>query len=474
MKIVLSIFLFMTLSVNDGLLAQTSDKGIDLYKQGKFSVAIPALKNELQANATDPSLNLMYGICLLKSGGDLYEAQAHLNVAAQKQLPEAFLYLGEIYEHQYHFDLASAQYDLYLKHKRRDPDAAAFIATKKENLEKDRQWVRQTEDIQIIDSTVVSKDKFLSAYNLSKNSGRLETFNKLFDTKEKVDATAYVNEKGNQIIYAQMAENGLFRLYSMDKLLNQYGNEKQLSPDNFGLKGDVNYPFVMPDGVSLYFAAKDEGSMGGYDLFATRYDLEKGSFLRPERLNMPFNSLYNDYMLAIDESKGIGWFASDRFQPTGKVCIYTFIPNDRVQILNIASLDTLAMRARIYSIKDTWRKGKNYSELIALARTKPVAKVENKPDFTFVINDDNVYYHLSDFKSNEAKNLFTQLQSLEKTLDDKDKMLDVSRVSYSKADDDVKRNMTQAILNLEGETESLKKRINDMTLQVRRFEIEKQ
>ena len=34
---------------------------------------------------------------------------------------------------------------------------------------------------------------------------------------------------------------------------------------------------------------------------------------------MPFNSPYNDYMYVIDEYNNLGWFASDRFQPEGKV-----------------------------------------------------------------------------------------------------------------------------------------------------------
>lgn len=42
---------------------------------------------------------------------------------------------------------------------------------------------------------------------------------------------------------------------------------------------------------------------------------------------MPFNSPANDYMYAIDEFNNIGWFASDRYQPDNKVCIYVFVPN---------------------------------------------------------------------------------------------------------------------------------------------------
>lgn len=98
----------------------------------------------------------------------------------------------------------------------------------------------------------------------------------------------------------------------MEKLIDGYGNEKQLSATNFGLTGDVNYPYVMPDGVTIYFAAKDYDSLGGYDLFVSRYNMNNDTYLAPERLNMPFNSMYNDYLMVVDEEKGV-----DGLPPTG-------------------------------------------------------------------------------------------------------------------------------------------------------------
>ena len=33
-------------------------------------------------------------------------------------------------------------------------------------------------------------------------------------------------------------------------------------------------------------------------------------------------------MYAIDDYNNLGWFASDRYQPEGKVCVYVFVPNE--------------------------------------------------------------------------------------------------------------------------------------------------
>ena len=59
---------------------------------------------------------------------------------------------------------------------------------------------------------------------------------------------------------------------------------------------DLNYPSMNSDGITLYFAAKGEASLGGYDIFITRYDAEDGSYLKPDNMGLPFNSPFNEYM----------------------------------------------------------------------------------------------------------------------------------------------------------------------------------
>ena len=118
----------------------------------------------------------------------------------------------------------------------------------------------------------------------------------------------------------------------------------------------ANNPFLMPDGTTLYFAQKGENSIGGYDIFVTRYDGDTGSFLRAENLGMPFSSTANDYFYAIDEANNLGYFVTDRRQPAGKVCIYVFIPNTTRKIYASENYSEEKMRslARIDRIADSW------------------------------------------------------------------------------------------------------------------------
>ena len=82
---------------------------------------------------------------------------------------------------------------------------------------------------------------------------------------------------------------------------------------------------MLSDGSTLYFAAEGdiENALGGLDIYMTRRD-ETGAFFSPTNVGMPYNSPYNDYMMAIDDAAGLGWWATDRNAPDGMVTVYIF------------------------------------------------------------------------------------------------------------------------------------------------------
>ncbi|MBS7120100.1 MAG: tetratricopeptide repeat protein [Dysgonomonas sp.] len=396
------------------------------YKNGAFGKALPVFEREYNAKPNDASLNLWYGVCLVETGGDLKKAEECLLIASKRNLPESYLYLG----------------DLYIKEYR----------------------------IQIIDSLIVDKQSLLSAYKLSPEVGSLSRYQDVFESKGNVESVVYMNEKGSKIYFGEPSKSK-YTLYSMDKLLSGYGNKKALSADNFGLDGDANYPFVLTDGSTIYFSAKDDNGLGGYDIYVTRYNFNNDSFLTPELLNMPFNSPANDYLYVFDEEKGVGWFATDRFQPEGKVCIYTFIPNEEVKLVESDDDKYIESRARITSIRNTWQPGKDYRSIREKAK-KEVAKVETKSiDFTFIVDDSRIYHFYSDFKSTKARTMFQDLQSKQKSLDILNDNLETKRFDYSKASAAQKKSLSAIIVDLEKSQEQLMKTISDLEVNTRNEEI---
>ena len=467
------IWLFITFACVPVAFSQTLSEAKELYLQGEYAKALPILEEEYKAKPEDANLNQWYGVCLLETGGDLKKAEECLIVASKKRIQESFLYLGQLYGQEYKFTQSEESFNKYEAGlKKKDEASRAKLDEKRKVMSRLRRMVSNTEDIQIIDSIIVDKAKFLSAYKLSLSSGKLEPFDKIFASVKHIDATVYTNEKGTKMYYAKPDKENMFSLYSKEKLFDDFGNEKKLSANNFGLSGDINYPYVMADGVTIYFAAKDEETLGGYDLFVSRYNMNTDTYLAPERLNMPFNSLFNDYMMAVDEEKGIGWFASDRYMPKGKVCIYTFVPNKVVKTIQSEDESYLAGRAKISSIKSTWQKNNNYKNLIALARQEAVVKVEVTHDFEFVINDKKTYYKMSDFKNRTAQSTYSKVVEMKSELKGLSEKLEKLRADYSTASQDEKRRISSDIYSLEKEVEQLQVSIPQMEIQARNQEIQ--
>ncbi|NLY25893.1 MAG: tetratricopeptide repeat protein [Bacteroidales bacterium] len=439
------------------------------YLEGRYAEALPVFLQEYLNDPDNAALNQWVGVSLLKTGRFM-EAEKYLAFASQKKIPESFIYLGELYARMYRFEAAEEEFGKYQRANRRNEEALEKLTVKREEAERLRRATNRTEDIQIIDSLVLPKSAFLAAYKLSLSSGSLMPVNEFFRNVTTSDKTLFMNERQDKIYYSQGNSDSGFDLFTMDKLLDSYGNEKKL-PESVNMDGDQAYPFVLSDGMTLYFASTGHQSLGGYDLYVTRYNLATDSYLTPNQLNMPFNSPFNDYMMAIDDEKGVGWFASDRYQHADSVCIYTFLPNAQVTLIESDDPEYLSRRARIASIAETWKIDSDYTSHRAVAQQQNISQQTSTGDFLFVINDRATYHHLSDFKNNRARSLFSQALGLESQLRELNKELSGKRDQYT-GGSAANNTVASEILTLEKETEMLFREIERLKLEARNEETE--
>ncbi|WP_243346451.1 hypothetical protein [Parabacteroides sp. FAFU027] len=326
--------------------------------------------------------------------------------------------------------------------------------------------IRGVEKVQIIDSMVVDKQDFLKTYQLSSESGSVMSTDHFFGTSTGNFASVYQNQRKDKIYFAEKSDGNNFQLYTQNRLLDSW-SEKTLLPDVINTKANENFPYVLTDGTTLYFASDGEGSIGGYDIFITRFNLTNNSYLAPENVGMPFNSIYNDYMMVIDEQNNIGWFASDRYQPEGKVVIYLFIPNESKQVYENETPDRLIRLAQLRSIKETWKKGANYQSLLDKIRNTDKSEDSQsytKGAFRLVINDKLIYNNWIDFKNEDAKSAFKEaIQSGNKLLSIKNQLHKL-REEYLSSDQTHREEVSNAILTLEKEVEELQTKQADLKL----------
>jgi len=449
--------------------AQSLDQVRTLFNEGRYKEAKPVMARLVKQAPNNSNYNRWYGVCCYETK-DYENAEKHLTVAYKRKDMESYRYLAMLYADLYRFNEAANIWEEYIalqKKQKNDPTESEKMLEQARNLNR---MLDKTEDVQVIDSIVILKDSFLEAYNLSEESGTLMPYNDFFKDRQPVSSTVYTNQKGSGIYYARPSQNGVYAIYSQAKLLDTWGDEKDLflSP----LK-DNNYPFVLPDGVTMYFASKGYESIGGYDIFITRYNTNTNSYLAPEQMGMPFNSPANDYMMVIDESKGLGWFVSDRNQPEDYVCVYLFIPDaSRKRINDSIDPEELRRRAALVSIEDSWKESTNYSELIQLAyANQPDNEIKKERDFVFFINDKTTYYTLNDIKSREAKELYTDVLALKRQIENLNKRLTEIRNTYTNTQPSSREQLKTTILQAENQLLSLTEKATEQEKKARNAEI---
>lgn len=321
-----------------------------------------------------------------------------------------------------------------------------------------------TQQIIIVDSIVVNKDQFLASIRLSSECGQLMNTGAFF--RNQLQGTLYLNEMGNKVYFSQ-PDGHQQQLYTADKLGNEWSKPQPLQGLSEGID-EASYPFMLTDGLTFYFAGKGEESIGGYDIFMTRYDSRSGSFLKPENIGMPFNSEANDYMYAIDEANRIGYFASDRRQPEGKVCIYIFIPSDTRKTYDNSKYTEEQIRnfADIASIADTW--GNGTERKAALDRIKSKYATHDIPGQLVSTGD---AASAVEFHSKEANSLYQKLLKEQNALDIVNSNLDMLRQKYHKANASERNSMKSEILKLEEQALQLNTSVKQLTKATRNAEI---
>jgi len=104
---------------------------------------------------------------------------------------------------------------------------------------------------------------------------------------------------------------------------------------------DEDGVFCHPDGKTLYFSSKGHSSMGGYDIFKTKF--EKGEWTTPENVGFPINSPEDDIFFIISKDEKRAYFSSYREEGYGDKDIYmmTFLE------------DAEALASLQFSVKDS-------------------------------------------------------------------------------------------------------------------------
>ena len=465
-----NILLVFVLGMSIAVFGQSQTQAKKWFVDGEYAKAKPAFAKLLKGNPKNGSLNYWYGVCLNETG-EHDKALPYLQKAVERDVENAYRYMGDYHMQDADYDKAIEFYEIYLE--KVDPTDKKFAEYTRilEQAKHEYKYLKRVEKVTFVDSIVIAKDKFLAAYSIGQECGTLGSTRYLIGGVSS-EGTAYRTEMRDKIYYSDLDANGVMQLYMSYKMLDEWSKPTLLQ----GMpEGDKNYPFLLSDGVTIYFANNNSEGLGGYDIYVTRYNTATDRYLLAENLGMPFNSSSNDYMMVIDEINKLGWFATDRNQPDSLVCIYTFIPNETKQYYDFDSdnRQEILQAARISSIGTT----QTNEEAVRLAHqnllklSMNAATKETKEEFTFVIDDYTDYHSLNDFKNPEARQLFTDWGNKKKQLEKLHQQLEDMRTRYTQSTANERNKMSEELLTLEKQYEALETEVAAMDKEIRNKEI---
>lgn len=356
---------------------------------------------------------------------------------------------------EYDFDRAAELLDEYeeLMSRKKGWEMPGEIELLRERIDLGSNMMTRVESIAVIDSFMVDSALVIDAIRLSAPAGSIRPASA--ETASEVNGTVYFTENGRLRLWGMPGADGEGSRLVQSVLLSDGSWEQPEEIDeSLSLGANAAYPFLMTDGVTLYYASDGEGSLGGYDIFVARNNGD--GYLAPQNVGMPYNSPANDYLLAIDETTGAGWWVTDRNAPQGRLTVYVFVPEE-VRRNYPADTPGLAALARLDDITATQTPGADYTHI-----RQAIAQLDDKAatdadEFRFVMPGDKVYTSMSQLHSVDAVEAMGWYLEATKSLEEVLATLENLRRRYAAGD----TSLSEQILEAEKQADRLRLRVRD-------------
>lgn len=226
----------------------------------------------------------------------------------------------------YQFDDALAIFNKLLREKT-DSVFQVEILREITLCENGKNMIKFTASPAVIACEKVSLKEFYHYYDLSLPgfwSLTPTSLSKEFD-KSEIKPFIYVSSKNPDIIYFDaynMNGNNGWNIYETHRMPNNEWSAPERLSEIVNTPFDERFPYLCPDGRTLYFASNGHYGMGGYDLYKTEKDLVTGEWSIPENLGFPFSSTADDMLYVPDADNLYACFASTRNAGKDSIAVY--------------------------------------------------------------------------------------------------------------------------------------------------------
>ena len=443
------LFFILSIVCATTLLGQTPSSADKLFKAGNYAKALEQYHALTKSYPTNQLFLYRYARCAQELGDDATAIQ-YFEKSGNRYTLKHF-YAAESHLRLWQTEQAINEYQAYLK---KEPnERTQYIQQQITAAEKLQRYLNRVERLQIIDSINVSIDSMLHVIALSAEAGTLTLTDKQL---------VYTNQRNDRCYWSTTQQNNTL-LVSKHRLLDRWSTPDTL-PSIINFTPHQCAPFLLSDGVTMYFAAQDTNGLGGLDIYVSRYNTTTETYTTPENIGFPYNSTANEYLLVLDETRQIGYLATDRFAKQGHVHVYSFaISADKQYWRNIAH-DTLVQYAQLSLFE--------HIDIDTINSTVCQQTTDELGDFYFVINDSIIYHSIEDFQISAAREKYNEWMQTEQLYLSEQQLLHRLREEYTTADDNRKRELTPTILRLENRQNQLQIQCEQLLHSIRKIEIE--
>lgn len=175
------------------------------------------------------------------------------------------------------------------------------------NTEYDDQAVGLSYDGQMLFIYLDNIKEYGDIYQATASKGKFrnkEKFSEAINSKE-FESAATISADGNTLFFASSRAGGLGGkdIYMTRKLpTGDWAQPQNLGP-TINTPYDEDFPNLFYDGSTLYFSSKGHNSIGGYDLFKSKWNPEENTWSTPENIGYPINTPEDNMCISFTEDK---------------------------------------------------------------------------------------------------------------------------------------------------------------------------
>lgn len=411
---------------------QLEEKAFALFRGEKFSEALPLMSQLLSMFPKEPEYNYGYAACLIETNQETEKAVKYLQYAGSKSSnPRIKYYMGRAFHLNYKFDEAVNYYKAFSQNGTATDKKKYQIDNLIAMCNNGKDLIRYISDLTVVDNKKIKSENFFYSYELKEFGGKLimkpPEFKSKIDKKlEPVNTVVFLPNKSDTIYYGSYGEKagGGRDIYRISK--DMYGKWKKpemLSPE-INTPFDEDFPFMMENGRTLFFASKGHNSMGGYDIFRTEFDTSSKKWSKPLNLDFPINTPYDDYLFITDKNELYAFFTSNRETNEDKISVYNIVIdkspvkrefNNIEEIINTSKLEVSSL-AEIKRVEES-RKGA--SDKATAMNQSGISTQTNRATFSnkFVLltsRPDLTQQQISSEISNDFETINTQAEEINK------------------------------------------------------------